>query len=228
MKKNRMMRLASVLLVAVLMTTCTISGTFAKYVTEDSADDIARVAKWGVKITPNGAVFEQKYKTDDTTTYTGENSVVSSDTWDVVAPGTGDRMTKVVLSGKPEVAYKVDYAATVTLNNWKVGGEEYFPIYFTVNGVTYGHKTCGQVLTNRYNTIAELIAAVEKAMEDSSKPYGPNEDLSSVTVPEVSWSWPFYTSAANDKLDTALGDQAADSNHAVIKIEMTTTVTQID
>ena len=47
MKKNTMMRLASVLLIAVLMSTCAISGTFAKYVTSDSSSDSARVARWG-------------------------------------------------------------------------------------------------------------------------------------------------------------------------------------
>lgn len=45
MRKNRMMRAASALLVAVLMTTCTISGTFAKYVTSADSTDTARVAK---------------------------------------------------------------------------------------------------------------------------------------------------------------------------------------
>ena len=44
MKKNKMMRIASVLLVAVILTTCAISGTFAKYVTSGNGSDNARVA----------------------------------------------------------------------------------------------------------------------------------------------------------------------------------------
>ena len=47
MKKNTMMRVASALLVAVLLTTCAISGTFAKYVSSAETSDTARVAKWG-------------------------------------------------------------------------------------------------------------------------------------------------------------------------------------
>ena len=43
MKKNVMMRVASALLVAVLLSTCTISGTFAKYVTTSSGNDNAEV-----------------------------------------------------------------------------------------------------------------------------------------------------------------------------------------
>ena len=47
MKKNKMMRIASVLLVAVILTTCAISGTFAKYVSSADSSDSARVAYWG-------------------------------------------------------------------------------------------------------------------------------------------------------------------------------------
>ena len=61
MKKNRMMRLASGLLVAVLMTTSMISGTFAKYVTTASASDNARVAKWGVTLAANGLLYSEVY-----------------------------------------------------------------------------------------------------------------------------------------------------------------------
>ena len=48
MKKNVMMRVASALLVAVLMTTCAISGTFAKYTSSKTDSDSARVAVWGL------------------------------------------------------------------------------------------------------------------------------------------------------------------------------------
>ena len=51
MKKNKMMRLASGLLVAVLLTTSMISGTFAKYVTTESGSDSTRVAKWDIDFT---------------------------------------------------------------------------------------------------------------------------------------------------------------------------------
>ena len=47
MKKNRMLRLASALLILTLLTTSVIGGTFAKYVSTGSVSDTARVAKWG-------------------------------------------------------------------------------------------------------------------------------------------------------------------------------------
>ena len=62
MKTNKIMRVASVLLVAVLLTTCAISGTFAKYVTTGNTGDGARVAKWGIVMDSTGtATFKDTY-----------------------------------------------------------------------------------------------------------------------------------------------------------------------
>ena len=52
MRKNKTMRLASCLLAVTLLTTCAISGTFAKYTSSAEGNDTATVAKW--KITANG------------------------------------------------------------------------------------------------------------------------------------------------------------------------------
>ncbi|MDE6767712.1 MAG: hypothetical protein K2J35_05915, partial [Eubacterium sp.] len=61
MKKNKMMRIASALLVLCLLTTCVISGTFAKYVTSNDGSDSARVAKFGVSVTVSGSTFAKEY-----------------------------------------------------------------------------------------------------------------------------------------------------------------------
>ena len=86
MKKNKMMRIASVLLVAVILTTCAISGTFAKYVTSGNGSDNARVAKFGVTLTGTADTFKETYAKDDNTFTLEANTVVSTE--DVVAPGT--------------------------------------------------------------------------------------------------------------------------------------------
>ena len=66
MKKNVMMRLACFLLVAVLISTSAISGTYAKYVTEGSSKDTARVAKWGVTVSADYSnLFTKTYETHD-------------------------------------------------------------------------------------------------------------------------------------------------------------------
>ena len=67
MKKNAMLKIAAILMVAVLLTTCAISSTFAKYVTSDSYSDTARVAKWGITLTVSqDKMFADNYSIDDT------------------------------------------------------------------------------------------------------------------------------------------------------------------
>ena len=50
MKKNKIMILAVILLALTVLTTCTISGTFARYASTTSGEDSAEVAKWSFKV----------------------------------------------------------------------------------------------------------------------------------------------------------------------------------
>lgn len=110
MKKNKMMRIASILMVATLITTCAISGTFAKYVTKAEGEDQARVAKWGVLVSVAGNAFATKYAASDKAYLKdgGEFSVVASNEDQVVAPGTSaeeaDLALVATVKGTPEVA----------------------------------------------------------------------------------------------------------------------------
>ena len=111
MKKNRIMRVFSVLLALTLISTCAISGTFAKYVTRAEGEDAARVAKWGVLVTVQGGAFADKYAASDEAYLEdgGEYSVVSSVQGEkVVAPGTSaeeaDMALVATVKGTPEVA----------------------------------------------------------------------------------------------------------------------------
>jgi hypothetical protein len=118
MKKNKMMRIASVLLVAVLISTCAISGTFAKYVTKVEGTDTARVAKWGILLTVDGAdVFGTKYAAQDAKYLAagGVYSVESSNDDKVVAPGTSSEILEsnlvATVKGTPEVATRYTLVA---------------------------------------------------------------------------------------------------------------------
>ncbi len=123
MKKNKMMRIASVLLVAVLISTCAISGTFAKYVTKAEGSDTARVAKWGILLTMEGDdMFAPEYVADDETflgSTDNQDPILSvrvdqdyleaateEDITDLVAPGTTNDAFKATITGKPEVAVR--------------------------------------------------------------------------------------------------------------------------
>ncbi len=111
MKKTKVMRLLSLLLVMTLISTCAISGTFAKYVTRAEGEDQARVAKWGVLVTVEGNAFADKYAATDEAYLEdgGEYSVISSvEGEQVVAPGTSAKEADLALvatvKGTPEVA----------------------------------------------------------------------------------------------------------------------------
>ena len=113
MKKNKMMRIASILMVVTLLSTCAISGTFAKYVTKAEGEDQARVAKWGIVLTMDGdAVFATQYETDDTK-FGEEYSVISAEDDNVVAPGTEGEHVKATIKGAPEVAFRLILGLTV-------------------------------------------------------------------------------------------------------------------
>ncbi len=114
MKKNVMMRLASFLLVAVLISTSAISGTYAKYTTQDSGSDTARVAKWGVELQVVGNLYGDSYGAnnkivkDDDTGITVQAVDYATNATDVVAPGTqNDEGFTFSLKGQPEVDGKI-------------------------------------------------------------------------------------------------------------------------
>lgn len=120
MRKNKMMRLASMLLVLCLLTTSVISGTFAKYVTTDAQQDSARVAKWGVVASIDGNMFGATYSKangNSVVSYSKNgdpngDTVSSFDKSLVVAPGTQNiNALKLATVGTPEVSTKVTFDA---------------------------------------------------------------------------------------------------------------------
>ena len=234
MKKNVMMRLACFLLVAVLISTSAISGTYAKYVTKGTAADDARVAKWGVKIEPTSEMFSNSYKdtkTDYTPSEAGDAITVQSYTPDdkVIAPGTEGALASFKITGTPEVDTEVTYTPSLYLTGWNVDGAEYCPIVFTVGTETFKIGDTG------IDTVAQLIEKVQAAIVAKTAKYHTNQDLSVVNDDlYVAWEWPFETGAdatekaANNIKDTALGNAAADGNAAKIALSVTITISQVD
>lgn len=238
-KKNRTLRAAVLMLALVLITSCFVGGTFAKYVTSGDAGDNARVAKWGVSITAHdtGDVFAKEYDA-----IAGQdNTVIAGGEYKVIAPGTKkDNAALVTLSGKPEVSVQVTYNAEhfSLTGNW-IGDENntfYCPLIIKVTG-----KVGDAVKTETINCVektsaAEVETAVKNAVAACSATYGPNTDLSTVAGDglKISWEWPFEGTAnqgQTDAKDTYLGNQAAAATGLgipAIHIPVTATVTQID
>lgn len=154
MKKNKAMRMASALLVCVLLTTSVVSGTFAKYVTSNSAKDTARVANWGITITTSGSLYSDAYakKTNSNvpTTWTQPSpnadsiTVNSGEQYDnIVAPGTnnGDTPLTFGITGTPEVAFELSA---------KVDAED---IYLAAG--TYGRMVVANITSDDFASMVE-------------------------------------------------------------------------
>ncbi len=221
MKKNNMMRLASVLLVLVLLTTCAISGTFAKYVTSASVADDARVAKWGVAVTATGSLYETEYENDGVVEkdLAGNDiamTVVSSGTDDVVAPGTAktDGLT-FTITGTPEVAVNVSFnisnvkdvilpvgeyndytTGNDTADTFEVTGTAYEPIVYTLK------KGDAEVASGGMDDIETYLNSIEGNYEANT-----NLETTFGTY-TLSWAWAFGD-PANNQADTFLGQVAA-------------------
>ena len=217
-RKNFAMRIAALLFILTMISTCAFATTFAKYVTDGSAEDTARVAKWGVTVEATDA--DELFAVD----YDG--TVTSNTTEDVLAPGTSGSLAGFTITGSPEVDVKVTYAATLTLTGWDINGNEageYCPIVFTI-------KRSGEAIAvingDASMSMTDLKAAVEEKIAAVSATYEANSSLSDVL--SVEWAWAYEGangSAQTDVKDTALGDLAV---APTITLKVTCTVTQID
>ncbi len=225
MKKNKFMRLAALLLVLTMVSTCAISGTYAKYVTKGTGMDKARVAKWGVEVAVAGNMFAKTYDRDDTTFVADGKTVVSTE--NVIAPGTDGSMAAISLTGTPEVAVRVSYEMDIAFTGSWVGNDGttvYCPIVVYINGAGYSMAGLG------VTTVAAFEAKLEEIVAAYSKDYPAGTNLAGLSAEylKISWEWPFNTSDANDLNDTALGNQAAAGNPAGMEVHVTCIVTQVD
>ena len=242
--KNKTMRAASILMVAVLLSTCAISGTFAKYVTSDNGTDTARVAKWGVTIDvfndltdpDTDEMFGTQY---DNEISTSVKKVLSSNGNDVIAPGTEGTLAKVTISGTPEVVVDLKADVDIELTGWVDSTSAvYFPLVITVGTTPVDFSSC--------DTIDKVEVAIEDAIikaiisgvttetsgtgRTATKRYDANNPFASDADADVivTWEWPFSINDANDVKDTYLGDQAAVDAASTITIDYTVTATQVD
>ena len=112
MKKNHVMRISAALLVVVLLTTCAIAGTYAKYTTTARGSSSARVAKWAFKVGENALANNFTFKLNETwTDYDGSaESDVSNAEGGLLAPGTAGSFV-ISLSNESEVnaTYRVTF-----------------------------------------------------------------------------------------------------------------------
>lgn len=244
MKKNKMMRLASALLVLTLLTTCVISGTFAKYVTEKTATDTVRVAKWGVDITLTTSMDDSQIL--DTSTGADETDVMQvtgtgSESEALIAPGTKGQLAALTITGTPEVSTDVSLVPTFNLTGWEIAGDDYCPIIFTavLNGVEYTYEMSldddddATDKAKKFTEITALVLAINTDIQAlSDKYYVSDTAVDVATSFTLSWEWKIEGTGAyqTNVKDTALGNlgKVDINNLPKMTFGLTATVTQID
>ena len=211
MKKNKMMRAASALLVAVLLTTSVISGTFAKYTTKATANTTARVARWG---------FDQtKITLDDLFRTNYNDTVVSSNTDEVIAPGTWGSQV-IAFATETGVAPEVDYSFEVVASTTVDTSDETTNTIIKNPNIQWSFHKMGD--TANYGTFADML----KEINDMSELTVQANNLPALSDNYViEWKWIFTNSAANDEFDTSMGN--ADTLEK-IDLTITITATQLD
>ena len=230
MKKNVMMRLASFLLVAVLISTSAISGTYAKYVTSASSEDKARVAYWGFQSTNSmdlTGLFKDAYDT----------TVDSVNGDDVIAPGTAGSATFAFAWDETVSAYD----AAVAVTGPEVSYLFKVDVEATCDTLIKDNKNIQWKLDDgTYGTWDELIAAIKALSGDASgaKEYAPNtlpaEFTATDDVHTISWQWLFEgdeeytvdgTTMTQDQYDTYMGNAEILDD---VAIKITISATQVN
>lgn len=244
MKKNRMMRLASGLLVLVILTTCIISGTFAKYATGDNAKDSARAAKWGVTTTISGALFGKHYNAFSETegmenlgsnqiaaAYTGSVDHASGEADDgknIVAPGTKSENMTISIAGKPEVSGKIEFTVDDKDKEnfsdiWLASGK-----YGVMTDVTDTIKTVDDIAGLFVKQGTGYVSATAADYENAETKYYELRDV--VTLSKATYKtnedvprfiankyYPIIWTFSNSKAAGGTGD-AVDAGEAVLRV----------
>lgn len=229
MKKNRTLKVAAILLVLTLITSCFVGGTFAKYITTNTASDQARVAHWGFD-QGTATAMANLFNTDaDTGILSGEQ-----DGYTLIAPGSSGSQTFSFVNAdaatNPEVAYKVTFAVTGTPATLSTELED--ALVFSLKLVDgEGDDIDGSVQNNL--TWPQLQAELKKlsGADTGVKEYAPNADLPDALKNGnqivVGWTWAWSTEDAANTRDNTLGNEII-AQLETLALSITVTVEQLD
>ena len=226
-KSNIVFRIVAILLIAVMVTSCAISSTFAKYVTSKSTSSSARVAKWGVTVTatPNQNLpAASKIEFD-----AGDNTIEVTAREFKMGPGDSlDNAFNFTVSGTPEtrvlvtIDFELNYDShedfkippkTVGLEAYE--NDVYMPIAFYIkkpNDTTkyycpteeYRHKhadTFERYFCNRFATETGMTLTGNTANSKVAKIFEPNETVKfgNLSSFSVGWEWPFELESGTEE-----------------------------
>lgn len=239
MKKNARKVFLFALALLTVISMGSVSGTYAKYVSQVDLTDEARVAKWQLNVKDiNGNVLNDTKKINlfaESYSFNGKEYVKSlgvdggpNHVAKVVAPGTKGEY-QVNLSGametrynieikfdelnnnEPVVKYDVDENGVVTINP-ENGAYEYRPMKYSVS---FWNGFDSKTYFNVTGSLADI--KTELAKEENKIEFAPHRMQESITI---GWSWDKQNTvvagaktlapAEVDKLDTYIGEHWVD------------------
>ena len=203
-----MMRLASVLLVAVLLSTCAIFSTFAKYVTVAEGSDAARVARWG--FTTTSLNFENLFAES----YTNVSNGITDQA--IIAPGTNGKVSFAFVLADPAKLPEVAYSFSVSTAGSSNGTES--------NSNIKWRMTTSEIAPTDWkdeDTWSKLLSDIAGLSGTGNQDAGTIPAMVGTTY-YVHWNWAF---AGNDSEDNLLGNAA---ELATVTLKVTITATQKD
>ena len=212
MKINKMMRIASVLLIAVILTTSVIGGTLAKYTSDVTVNAQATVAKWDIEVNDTQiAVSGDPVVTFNLFAATSIYDLDGSGNVDtasleaniaeengLIAPGCGGTFNfKIENNSQVDAEYTIAY--TLTNNN-------NIPLEFSKDNIHWD-SNIGSLTVNDVD--------IDRGEVDDTQTFY--------------WRWAYYVDAARDTSDTTLGIYA--QNPATVPsatVTATITVNQVN
>lgn len=213
--------------------------TFAKYISQGSGSDTARVAKWGVSITAvaDSSAFASGYsKGEGAFAEKKESGVAVQANTSVVAPGTrGDGAMAVTISGTPEVAVGISYFMAEEITDVELvltRKEGPGPSVIVYNPIKYTLMKDGEAQLK--GTLEQIKDAVNGLAEQTFAA-GTNLATANFAKYSISWEWAFENEDVQgidaDVLDTILGNDTAPNSEVNIngtKYTLTTVSTAIN
>lgn len=221
MKKR--LSILAVLVMSVIVTAYSVSGTYAKYTATAGITDKARVAQFYVN---NGlqqtSIFKNAYEL-------GTDNVIVKGKGDakVIAPGTGNEV-EFQIAGTVETKYTL--SSEIQLINATKGLASYLPLEFSLYEKT-DETTWTKVIeeTTFADFKDDFNNLIGKDSDGDAIVYEPGDIESKIY--KIAWSWPFEVldgenKPTTDTEDTALGNNEL-ANLGEIELAIGFTATQV-
>jgi len=178
--------------------------TYARYTTtQDTGNQSATAAKWGIVLTVNTTnLFDKNY--NDGTAVTADNTtgdVVTTADNMIVAPGTSGSMT-IEINGSAEVLSQLKIAEEGTTE--EIFFNDYYPVKWTLTEKN-GDSAADTVdingdSTETSGTLNDLITY----LTNLKTKFNANDTIAKTYT--ITWNWPLGESEnENNKYDTAIG-----------------------